>query len=707
MTELHRFSVSGMHCAGCAAAVERAVRRLPGTEDIYVNFATGRLSLRPTAGYPGDAAVAEAVSKSGFRTEILSDEDMPAPEAGTGRAELIRFLICAVFTAALTVVCHVGGRGLWQAILLLPVLIGGAGFFRRGLPALFRLAPNMDSLISCGALAGIVYSSIRLIGGHGGHLYFDAAAMILTLIMLGKMLEARARRSAAGAIRALMDLAPSTAQLVRNGVEVTVKSADLQPDDVVRIRPGEKIPADGVVTEGSSSVNEAMLTGESLPVTKISGARVHGGTLNVDGTLLVRITAVGADSVLGQIVKLVAQAQDSRAPVAALADRVSGYFVWGIFTAAAVTAVVWAFVGGGEAALHYSLSVLVIACPCALGLATPAALISGIGRGAALGILIKNGAALETAAKLSAVLLDKTGTLTSGMPTVRAVYAPDGAEAALMRAAAAVERFSEHPLAQAVLAAAGAETSPEVTDFLARPGFGVSGRIDGVLWQFGNAAMLADSGVELPDLPDSFRGYTLIYGAADGRFAGAIAIGDTLRPEAAEALAGLRGLGLRCGMLTGDTPDAAAVVAESLPLDGVEAALTPQGKLDAIGTWRRRYGAVGMVGDGINDAPALAAGDLGIAVGSGSDVAFESADVVIMNSDLRQVVRMVRLSRATFRVIRQNLFWAFFYNLIGVPIAAGALAGLGVSLPPAFCAGAMAASSLTVVLNALRLRRFR
>ncbi|MCI5779716.1 MAG: heavy metal translocating P-type ATPase [Lentisphaeria bacterium] len=716
MAEIRSFTVTGMHCAGCAAAVERAVRKISGAEDIYVNFATGRLNLRPGAGYPGDAAVLDAVKRAGFQAAPPTAETSAAvseKDRREARREVRRFVGCAVFTGLLTAVCHAHWDfrlgGVIQALLLIPVLIGGAGFFRRGVPALFRGAPNMDSLISCGAAAGVIYSLILLGSRTAGHLYFDAAAMILTLVMLGKMLEARARRSTTGAIRALLHLAPPTAQLVREGTEITVNSADLRVGDTVRIRPGEKIPADGTIVDGASSVNEAMLTGEELPVPKRVGAPVCGGTLNVDGTLLVRVTAAGEDGVLGQIVRLVARAQDSRAPAAALADRVSGWFVWAIFAAAALTAGVWSWLGTGAQALHYSLSVLVVACPCALGLATPVALISGIGRGAALGILIKSGAALEQAAKLTALVFDKTGTLTSGMPEVKAVR-PVGSEAEFLTAAAALEQYSEHPLARAVTAEARRRRigpPPPAVDFAARPGFGVSGRIDGRRWHFGNAGMMAALAVPLPEIPADLTGCTMIYGACESGFAGMIAVGDTLRPESAAVIEALRRRGVRCSMLTGDGPGAAAAVAERLALDGFQAALTPQGKLDALREMRRRGEVVGMVGDGVNDAPALAAGDLGIAVGSGSDAALESADVVIMRSDLREVVRMIDLSRATFRVIRQNLFWAFCYNLIGVPLAAGVFSGVGVILHPAFCAGAMAASSLTVVLNSLRLLRFR
>ena len=526
--------------------------------------------------------------------------------------------------------------------------------------------------------------------------------------MLGKMLENRARRKASGAIRKLFDLTPPTACLVRNGQELIVPTADLRPGDVVRLRPGEKIPADGKIIDGNSSVNEAMLTGESLPVPKRQDDAVCGGTVNVDGTLLIQLTATGEASVLGQIAAIVQKAQDSRAPAAALADKVSGYFVWGIFAAAAVTAIAWSIWGSGADALNFSLSVLVIACPCALGLATPVALISGIGKGAAMGILIKNGAALEKAAKLTDLVFDKTGTLTSGIPEVKSVHTL-WQETEFMTHAAALEKFSNHPLAHAVTSAAPDCVLPEVKEFADHPGYGVAGIINGRKWIFGNFKMLSQASISCPDIPENLRGLTLICGACDGEFAGFIAVGDTLRPESSDVIKALQKLHIKCHMFTGDNYDAAAKTARLLQLDDFQAALSPQEKLSGLKKLQQNSGCTGMVGDGINDAPALAASDLGVAVGSGSDVAIESADVVITSANLQAVVQMVRLSRAAFKIIRQNLFWAFFYNLLGIPLAAGVIAACGGSwtLNPAFCAGAMAMSSLTVVLNALRLQRFK
>lgn len=711
MGELHIFTVGKMHCAGCAAAVERAVKKVPGTAEVYVNFAAGKLSLRSEKEYPGDEAVIAAVKQAGFTAELPAAPADTAKNGDSAAGELISFGVCAVSAAALLAVCHSGLpftlSGIIQIFLLVPVVICGRGFFFRGLPALFRGTPNMDSLISCGAAAGVIYSVVQLLCRREAHLYFDASGMIITLIMLGKMLEARARRSASGAIKKLLALAPQEAHLVKDGVEITVPCAELLAGDTVRIRPGEKIPADGTVIDGASSVDEAMLTGESTPAAKHPGAKVCGGTLNLDGTLLVKLSATGGAAVLGQIVELVEKAQSSRAPAAALADKVSGFFVWGIFTLAALTALCWGIYGSGAAALHYSLSVLVVACPCALGLATPVALICGIGRGASCGILIKSGAALEKAAQLKNLVFDKTGTLTGGTLEIKAVKAANMPETEFCRYAAALERFSSHPLAQAVTAAFP-ETGEALTvsGFTDMPGFGISGMINGKNWSFGNMALMKKRGVALPEVPEEMGGYTLIYGAENDKFAGVIALGDTLRQESAEVVAELRQLGIGSFMFTGDNRAAAAKTAEKLHLSGFRAELTPEGKFAALKELQSR-GSVGMVGDGINDAPALAAGDLGIALGSGSDIALESAAVVILRSDLREVVRMIRLSRGTFRIIKQNLFWAFFYNLIGIPLAAGVFASWGITLAPAFCAGAMAASSLTVVLNALRLLRFK
>ena len=716
MTEKRTFIVSGMHCAGCAAALEKAVKTLPSVDGVYVNFASGRLNFTSPHGTPADEEVLAVIRKAGFNGSLPSPA-LTAEKEPDWRSDFAGFFTALIFTLLLLLVCFgkIPGDPVWnwvmQVVFLIPVLIAGRGFFIRGIPALFRLTPNMDSLISCGALAGIIYSMMLVIKDPASHLYFDAAAMIITLIMLGKSLETHSRRSASSAIRQLLELTPPEAHLVRNGVELDVPSSELLPGDLVRVKPGEKIPADAVIKEGSSFVNESMLTGEELPVSRRVGDKLCGGTLNVDGTMLLEITSTGQESVLGQIVSLISEAQNSRPPAAKLADKVSGIFVWIIFGAALITALCWGIWGSASEALHFSLSVLVVACPCALGLAVPIALICGIGRGASAGILIKNGTALENAARLRQLVFDKTGTLTAGMPEIkRIVTVNDTDENDFIQAAAAIERFSEHPLADAVLngcKAHGINFELPVEDFGAVPGRGVRGKISGSQWLFGNREMMKEYSVGVDD-PDITSGVTVIYGAVDGRLAGIIEIGDRLRPEAVGTVDELQRMGIKVFMLTGDCQAAAEKVAGELHLNGFRAGLLPQDKVEALRDIRRDGGLTGMVGDGINDAPVLSTSDLGIAIGSGSDIAIESADAVLLRADLREVVKLLKLSRTTFRVIRQNLFWAFFYNMCGIPLAAGAFFFLsGIKFNPAFCAGAMAASSLTVVLNALRLRRLK
>ena len=715
MDKKRTFLISGMHCAGCAAAVERAVAKLP-VREIYVNFASGRLNFISAEGIPEDEEVILAVKKAGFTAQLPPPGLCVPPEKSLKR-ETSAFLLALFFTILLLIVCmgHIpedpGVNGWCQLILIFPVLFAGRGFFKRGIPALLRGGPNMDSLISCGALAGIIYSVILMIVDPASHLYFDAAGMIITLIMLGKLLEARSRRSASAALKELLTLIPPVAHLVSDGKECDIPAGELLAGDMVRILPGEKIPADGVICEGRSFVNESMLTGEELPAPRGIGDNVYGGTLNTDGTLLVKITGTGSESMLGQIVKLIDEAQDSRPPVAALADKVSGIFVWGILGAALLTAALWGIFGTGADALHFSLSVMVVACPCALGLATPVALISGIGRGAVSGILIRNGAALEKAAKIEQLVFDKTGTLTAGIPRVIKVECTGAvSEDELLSTAAAVERFSEHPLAKAVCDEAekrGVFFSGQVTGFQIIPGMGVTASVNGMNWSFGNHKMMEMLKVDVPEISAGLQGFSLILAAKEKVFCGVIAVGDSIRREAAEVISELKKSGISCFMLTGDNSCAAGNVAKELNLDGFRAGLLPGDKVSALQEIRRSSGnkLTGMVGDGINDAPALMAGDIGIAVGSGSDIALESADVILMRTDLHQVSEMIRLSRAVFRVIRQNLFWAFFYNILGIPLAAGLIfiAG-GPKFNPAFCAGAMACSSLTVVLNALRLR---
>ncbi|MBS1455362.1 MAG: cadmium-translocating P-type ATPase [Lentisphaeria bacterium] len=669
--------------------------------------------------------IAEAVKKAGYEATLLAGTaSAPQPEEDTGRKETVRFGIAAAAAILLSYVAmhemlHLpfipmkpGWNALLQIILLLPVVAAGYRFYTGGFRALFRGSPNMDSLIASGTGAAIAYSFWLCARGEFGHLYFDTAGMIVALIMLGKYLEGRSKRKASGAIRELMRLAPDTAIRIENGEEREIPAALVKAGDLLRVKPGERIPVDGVDAEGTTSVDESMLTGESMPVDKSPGDPLTGGSINRNGSIVMRATRIGEETTLARIIKLVEDAQGSRPPIARLADKVSGYFVWGVLAIAAVTLAGWLLAGAAfAAALEFALAVLVIACPCALGLATPIAIIVGIGRGAKSGILIKSGAVLENAGKISAIVFDKTGTLTIGEPKVNEVKCVPGVtETELLAAAAAAEKHSTHPLAEAVVREAEAKklALPAATEFESRPGYGVSATIGGKHWIFGNTRMLDEEkiGHKAFESLGVSAGQSLIYAACGGKPAGAIGIGDTLKPGAAAAIERLNALGIETVMLTGDNLAAAKAMAGELHLASFRAELLPGGKAEII----RELQAGGtriiaMVGDGINDAPALAQADVGIAIGSGTDVAMESADVVLMQSDLAEVPAAVELSRATMRIIRQNLFWAFFYNVVGIPLAAGAFYNLlGWKLSPVVGAMAMAASSVTVVLNALRLR---
>ena len=710
------FSISGMHCAGCAAAVERAVKKF-AVKDVYVNFASGRLSFISDGNTPSDEEVILAVKKAGFKAQ-LPPTAMHAEKAPEWKKDFFIFLGALFPTVAILIICfaHIPASPVFNAVcqlfLMIPVLIAGNGFFRRGIPALLRGFPNMDSLISCSASAGIIYSIILLFRDPNAHLYFDASAMIISLIMFGKMLEARSRHTVSSAIRKLIELTPRQAHLVCNGQTRDIPSDELQKDDIIRILPGEKIPADGIILDGNAFINESMLTGEELPVAKKSGDKLFGGTLNIDGIILLKISSTGSEAVLGQIVQLISQAQNSRPPVAALADKVSGFFVWIIFALAGLTAITWSFCGTSADVINFTLSVMVVACPCALGLATPVALIAGIGRGARSGILIKNGSALEHAAKLRTVVFDKTGTITSGQPQVKQIIpASQFSREQLLTAAAAIEKFSSHPLANAITAEAEKSRiyppNENIQNFTIIPGRGVKATYNNQLWLFGNAGFMRENTIQLPECNNKTvnRSFTHIFCAVDGRFAGTFFIGDSIRPEAESAISMLHKMNIKCFMLTGDNQSAAANVAEKLKLDSFSTDLLPHEKVEAVKKIRSFSSfPVAMIGDGINDAPVLAASDLGIAISSGSDIAIESADVVLLNNNLLSIVQLIKLSRATFRVIRQNLFWAFFYNICAIPLAAGVTAAIwNIKFSPPLCAAMMAASSLSVVLNSLLL----
>ncbi|HXB57705.1 MAG TPA: heavy metal translocating P-type ATPase [Vicinamibacteria bacterium] len=668
------------------------------------------------------------------RTPPAVEERNPELEDMTRRFWASLVLTVPVFLLAMTDMLpgrplHVPARaqGLWEMALATPVVLwGGWPFFLRMWASLLHRRPNMFTLIGLGTGAAYLYSLAATLfpsafpasfRGHGGQIdrYFEAASVVVVLVLLGQVLELRARSRTSGAIRALLSLAPRTARrLEEDGTEADIPLEEVQPGDRLRVRPGERIPVDGAVREGTSAVDESMITGESIPVEKTPGGRVTAGTVNGNGTLLMRAERVGSETLLAQIVRMVGEAQRSRAPIQRLADVVSGYFVPAVVIASALTFAVWAVLGPEPRlghALLAAVAVLIVACPCALGLATPMSIMVGVGRGARAGVLIRDAAALETLEKVDTLVIDKTGTLTEGRP--RLVTVEGAEEAELLGLAASLERGSEHPLAAAVLARAQARglLLRPVTGFKARTGMGVTGRVGGRTVALGSQALLEELGAPpgpLAERAETLRreGQTVVFLAVDGRAVGLLGATDPIKPSTPEALRLLRELGLKVVMLTGDSATTAAAVARELGLDGFEAEVRPERKAEVVKQLQARGHVVAMAGDGINDAPALAQAQVGIAMGTGTDVAMESAGVTLVKGDLRGIARAIRLSRATMRNVRQNLFFAFVYNALGVPIAAGALYPVfGLLLSPMVAAAAMSFSSVSVITNALRLRK--
>ncbi len=719
--KLRVYIVRGMRCAGCSGKVEKTVAQLPGAENVSVNYATGILSLTSTPEQLSDEAVFAAVKKLGFTAEYppADPAEEEKKEAQQFKKQLRDLIFCIIFTIMLTFAAFSGIipglrlSGAIQLVLLLPVLWAGRKIFIAGIPALLKLRPDMDSLIACGAGTGTLYSLYLLISNTPScHFHFDSVAMIVTLVMLGRTLEHRARNKVSSSMRELLKLTPEYATLIENGNEKKVTVQSLLPAARIRIRPGEKVPADATVISGTSFVNEAMLSGEELPVAKAQGDRIYAGTINMDGVLEADVAALGEASELGQIIKLVSEAQNTRPPIAALADKVAGMFTWIIFSLSLLTLTLWLISGAAFAvAFNYALSVLVAACPFALGLATPIALIAGVGRGATLGMLIKNGTALENCAKSRTVIFDKTGTLTSGKPEIKkvAVYPESGITGdELLKFAAAAERNSTHPLS-ATLNAVVPEPELTVSDFQNVSGCGISCTINGKKWLFGSESFACNGKEWQSPVPEDLSGLTLIFCTADGVQTGIIGAGDSLRSETPQIIAGLQKLNIRTVMLTGDNASAAARCAADCGISEFYSECLPADKAGIVReiAGESRSPAI-MVGDGINDAPALANASVGIAIGSGTAAAMESADIILRGNSLAGVENVIKLSKAVFNVIRQNLFWAFFYNFGILPFAAGigTLWG-GFSLSPAICAATMAASSLTVVLNALRLLKFK
>ena len=747
---MEQYNVTGMSCAACSARVEKAVKKVPGVTSCSVSLLTNSMGVEGTA---SPAAILSAVQEAGYGASPKNASASKASDASADldaladreTPKLKRRLIASLGFLLVLMYFSMGhmmwgwplphwfdgnhvAMGLVQLLLAGIVMVINQKFFINGFKGLLHGAPNMDTLVALGSMASFVWStyalfamtraqvdgSDELVMHYMMEFYFESAAMILTLITVGKMLEARSKGKTTDALKSLMKLAPKTATLVRDGAEVTVAIADVQKGDVFVVRPGENIPVDGVVLEGTSAVNESALTGESIPVDKAVGDKVSAATTNQSGFLRCEATRVGEDTTLAQIIKMVSDAAATKAPIAKIADTVSGFFVPAVISIAVVTTIVWLLLGHELGyALACGISVLVISCPCALGLATPVAIMVGNGLGAKNGILFKTAASLEAAGRTQIVALDKTGTITEGAPRVTDLLPAEGVtETELLTLAAALESRSEHPLAKAVLADAEAKaiTLPEVTDFAALPGNGLAAKLDGMDIYAGNAAFIQTK-LTLPAALAqqaeklASEGKTPLFFGGAGRLLGVIAVADTIKEDSPEAIRQLQNMGIRVVMLTGDNQRTADAIGRQAGVDEVIAGVLPDGK-EAVIRQLQASGKVAMVGDGINDAPALTRADTGIAIGAGTDVAIDAADVVLMNSKLSDVPAAIRLSRATLRNIHENLFWAFIYNIIGIPLAAGLFIPFGLTLNPMFGAAAMSLSSFCVVSNALRLNLF-
>lgn len=746
--ETTELGIEDMTCASCVGRVEKALRQIPGVIEANVNLATERARVRHSAGIVTTAMLEAAVEQAGYKARRLSAATASSDDQDSERREneargLRRSLLIAALLTLPVFVLEMGSHlipamhhwvlgvlgeqrnGYLQFVLTTLVLFGpGLRFFRKGVPALLRGAPDMNSLVSVGTAAAYGYSVVatfipQVLPQGTANIYFEAAAVIVTLILLGRTLEARAKGRTSQAIKRLVGLQAKTARVERNGETLEIPLDQVTTGDVVFVRPGEKIPVDGQVVEGASYVDESMITGEPVPVSKGVGAEVVGGTINKTGAFSFRVTKVGANTVLAQIIRLVEEAQGSKLPIQALVDKVTLWFVPAVMAAAALTFLIWLIFGPTPAltfALVNAVAVLIIACPCAMGLATPTSIMVGTGRAAELGVLFRKGEALQALRDVSVIALDKTGTLTKGRPELTDLVPAEGFDYdEVLALVAAVETRSEHPIAEAIVAAAKQRDLKiaAIEAFDATPGFGVSAKVSGRTVAVGADRFMTQLGLDVASfLPAAQRlgeqGKSPLYAAIDGRLAAVIAVADPIKETTPEAIKALHALGLKVAMITGDNAATASAIARQLGIDEVAAEVLPDGKVAALKQFRSHGARVAFVGDGINDAPALAEADVGLAIGTGTDVAIEAADVVLMSGDLRGVANAIALSQATIRNIKQNLFWAFAYNAVLIPVAAGMLYPInGTLLSPIFAAAAMALSSVFVLGNALRLKRFQ
>ena len=735
-----KFKISGMTCSACAKRIEKVVSKMDGVKEANVNFATEKLSVSYDADAINFGDIKAKVEKAGYKLiredeQKVEEKRKKLDEKGKLLWRLILSLIFAVPLLTITMGHMVGmplpkiidpmmnplNFAIIQLVLTIPVMIIGYKFYYIGYKNLFKLSPNMDSLIAIGTSAAFIYSlygTYKIYTGDGSYamsLYYEAAVTILALITLGKYLEAISKGKTSQAIKKLMGLAPKTATIVRDGKELGIPIDEVIVGDIIIVKPGEKLPVDGEVIEGATAIDEAMLTGESIPVEKTVGSKVIGASINKTGFIKYKATKVGKDTALSQIIKLVEDAQGSKAPIAKMADIIASYFVPIVIVLAILASIGWIIAGeNGVFALTIFISVLVIACPCALGLATPTAIMVGTGKGAEYGVLIKGGEALEITHKIDTIVFDKTGTITEGKPVVTDIITTTISENELLSIAASSEKGSEHPLGEAIVK--GAEERnikfKEISNFKAIPGHGIQVEIEGKTILLGNKKLMSENSIEVGELgvkSDKLanEGKTPMYIAINNKLEGIIAVADTVKPSSKEAIENLHKMGIKVAMITGDNKKTAHAIAKQVGIDIVLAEVLPEDKANEVKKLQEKGNKVAMVGDGINDAPALAQADIGIAIGTGTDVAIESANIVLMKGDLRDVATAIKLSKATIRNIKQNLFWAFGYNVLGIPVAMGVLHIFGGPLlNPMIGAAAMSLSSVSVLANALRLRSF-